>query len=765
LRLRGEQILPSLLSLAVVFIAGLWVSSCNLTATGPGSNGQEAPDAMDRIRTLNLEPRSPQPQPTTNSGLGGTRALTYYGTDDSQAGAISPFGATSSGKGMASAEEGVELNFENTPVSTIAKVILGDVLKVGYVVDSRVQGNLSLSSGRPVPKSKLLFVLETALRAGNLALVRDGAGYMVTPASEAVGSGNVDAGSAEPGYGVTIMPLRYVSAQNVSKLLEGFSVRAGSIRFDPSGNILVVTGSAPERRSVLDTVANFDMDWMRGQSVGIFPVQNTAPEPVIVELEKIFDTAEGGRGQGLTKFQPIARMNAILAVTKKPEALQMVAAWIRRLDGSVTAAVGVKVYQVRYGDARNLAQLLNQIFGGTSNGGGGLDSAASQVAPSSGVATISPVDRLTGGGQTTLQPQQPMQGQTGTPSSPYGALRPQTGAPTVGGDSATTGSRTSQSAFAPSALPGVRITADPVNNSVLIYASQENYRIIERALQQLDRPQKQVAVDLTIAEVTLNDTLNYGVQFFLKSSDIGLKPDSGSIINTAASAVIAQAFPGFNFLAGSAMQPRLIINALHQYTDVKVLSNPSLVVVDNQPATLQVGDQVPVTTGTATVLSTNNTVVSTVDYKNTGIILRVVPRINSNNTVVLDVEQEISNVADNGQANTLTPTLSQRRVKSTIMVTSGQTVLLAGLINDNQNRNRGGIPVLDQIPVIGDAFGQNHKSAVRTELIIFIRPQVIHDAVDASLIAEELRSKLRGSKVPTVAPPGSVPPLTPRMTY
>ena len=194
-----------------------------------------------------------------------------------------------------------------------------------------------------------------------------------------------------------------------------------------------------------------------------------------------------------------------------------------------------------------------------------------------------------------------------------------------------------------------------------------------------------------------------------------------------------------------------------------MLSNPSLVVIDNQAATLQVGDQVPVTTGTATVLTTSNTVVNTIDYRNTGIILRVVPRINANGNVRLDVEQEISNVANNASSGTLTPTVSQRKVKSSISVATGQTVLLAGLISETQNRSRTGIPLLDQIPALGDAFTQNHKGIQRTELIIFIRPQIIRDSVDAAVVAEELRSKMRGGKVGAVKPPGAVVPRAPRL--
>jgi len=777
-RPRRASLARQLGAAAAVVGAGALLASCNLTAAGFGSDGREMPGAGDAVRNVDLEPRFPRGGNTGNSGDSVfPRGFSIFGGrsggDEAAASGGKELAMSEVRGGSDAGENGINLNFENAPVSAVAKVILGDTLKVGYTIDPRVQGSITLSSGRPVPRSKLLFVLESALRSSGMALVRDSHGYSITPAGEAMGTGIVDgADSLQPGFGVTVVPLRYVSSQTVAKLLEGFSVKPGAIKSDSSGNVLIISGSAAERRMALETVANFDADWMRGQSVGVYPLQSATPEPIVSELEKILDSGEGGMGQGLVKFQAISRMNAILVVAKKPELLRNASNWIRRLDGSNTAAIGVKVYHVRHGDARHLAQLLNEMFIG---GQLGLDNQAAGVSPSSGSRTMSPVERLTGGGQG-LQPATP------SSQSPFGSLPAQQAA--LGGQAGGAGGpggaqRPGQGGFGRglggggaggdnenSLMPGVRITSDSANNAILIYANQQNYKTIERALIQLDRPRGQVAIELTIAEVTLNDKLNYGVQFFLQSSDVGLKADRGSLVNTAITAPIAQAFPGFNFLVGSQAQPRLIINALHGYTDVKVLSNPSLVVVDNQPATLQVGDQVPVQTGNATVLSTSNTVVSTVDYKNTGIILRVLPRITSSGAVTLDVEQEISSVPNSdGTTQTLTPTISERKVKSTINVMSGQTVLLAGLISDSYSRGRNGIPVLDQIPVIGDVFSQQTKGGRRTELIVFIKPQIIRDPVEASVIAAELRSKMRGTRVRSDEPPGAASARTPRLIH
>ena len=665
--------------------------------------------------------------------------------------------------------DGYELNFDNAPVTTVAKVILGDILGAGYTIDPRVQGTVSLSSGQPVQKGDLLFVLESALRLSNVAMVQDVSGYRLLPLSEAVGSGRVDAGRPQPGFGISVVPLRYVNVPTAIKLFDNFATKPGMVRGDTARNILIFQGTAAERATAIETVLTFDVDWMRGQSVGIYPIHNATPEPLITELEKIMDAAEGGPAQNLVKFQTVTRLNAIMVVSSRPELLRKAATWIARLDKTDTASAGVKVYRVKYGDAKQLAGLLNDIFIGRSSGG--LDSPVNQIAPGGGLAVSSSSTPTFGGGAGGLgtsasggrgqptgagtAPAEPRAGDTGLGSSTQQRGRLGSSAYSPGAGFGSGGGGGSGGAGGPAILPGVRITADAANNSLLIYSNQENYRIIEQTLYQLDRPQLQVSIDATIAEITLNDSLKYGVQYFIQSKDIGLKPDSGSVdlVNAATSAVLSRALPGFNFLLGSEANPRIILDALRAVSDVKVLSAPSVVVLDNQVATLQVGDQIPVTTQSATsVIAPGAPIVNNIDYRNTGVILRVVPRINVNGNVLLDIEQEISNVAPNATANTLTPTVSQRKVKSSIAVATGQTVLLAGLISERQERGRSGIPVLEQFDWLGDAFSHQNNSTERTELIIFIRPQIIRDGVDARRVAEELRSKLRGSVESSRAP-------------
>jgi general secretion pathway protein D len=745
----------------VLFLSGFLLTACILTADQSIEGNPKDPrvqDIADKIRGLDLQPRQ-----TADVGSTGIKPQSSSKPEIYLSDGTRPQGASLIEKDDTGAS-GYDLNFENAPVATVAKVILGDVLGVGYTIDPRVQGTVTLASVRPVAKEDALFVLENALRMSGVALVRDHGGYRLLPSNEA-GPGGIDrTAAAQAGQGISVVPLRYVSAQTVFKLLDAFGVKANTVRPDVGRNTLIIQGSGSDRSAAIDTILSFDADWMRGQSVGIFPVRNSSPEPVIAEIEKIMDSGEGGLSQNVIKFQPIGRLNSILVVSQKPEYLKRAGVWIARLDKSDNEGVNLKAYPLRYGNSKLVTALLNEMLTGRT-ASGSLDNASSQISPGAGIS-------ITSSGTN------PLAALSALPTTASGAT-PATGAapplntraaPATGTDNGLLGSGAKPTG-GNLILQNVRITADITNNAVLVYADQESQRIVEQTIRQIDRPQRQIAIEATIAEVTLNDQLNYGVQFFLASqkgsivNTVATAPGAtntveppSNAVNAAAGSLLSRALPGFNLLVGSENSPRVILDALHNVTDVKVLSNPSLVVLDNQAATLQVGDQVPFSTGSATVLTAGNTVVNTIDYKNTGIILRVLPRANANGNVVLDIEQEISSVAPGTTAGSLTPTISERRVKSTIAVASGQTVLLAGLITETENKQRQGIPGLDQLPgALGDAFSHQTTSRARTELILFIRPTVIRDAVDAHVIAEEMRTKINSRLVGTSLPVATVP--------
>jgi general secretion pathway protein D len=693
---------------------------------------------------------------------------------------------------------GIELNFDGADIQSVAKSVLGDTLGVNFVVDPRVQGNVTLASTGPISRNDVLPVFESALRMSNVAVVREGNLLKVVPIAEATGTGAVNVGAGQPGFGVSVVPLHYTSATTIAKMAENFLSRPGAIKVDQARNLVLIQGTTAERQATLDVVAAFDVEWMRNQSVGVYPLKSTSPETMIRELERVFESSEGGQGQGMVRFQPVQRMNAVLMVTKNPKYLERATQWVQRLDRSDTSGTTVRVYRLKYGSAPQVAKILNQIFVVQGSGSNTGDTPASQIAPGMSAAR-SRLDSLGSANNGSASASS-----TGTTTAQNGAApgaAPGRAGPIAAAfenfdnkdretetGTATSPFATSTDSAARGVFQNVRITPDTADNAIVVYSNQEDYRVIERALREIDRPRLQVAIDATVAEVTLTDALQFGVQYFFSNNSngnaVGLSTapaaglattsaaglattsaapvtgiDATAAVQAAVAPFLQQALPGANLLLGPQAQPRVILSALSTLTDVKVLSAPSVVVMDNQPALLEVGDQIPISTGTATVLSNANTpVVSTIEMRNTGIILKVLPHVYANGTIQMEVEQEISNVVNSSQP-TLTPTISQRRVHSTIAVNSGQTVLLGGLISDQNQKTKSGIPVLNDIPVIGDLFGTKSGQKQRTEIIMFIKPRLIRNSVDARSVAEEFRSGLELMRERPSTVVGKGPPM------
>jgi general secretion pathway protein D len=758
---------------AAVVLTLVWVlpGCVQDSASGPVRS-----DPLSGIRGTDLAARQPRPV-DSESGITqqSSRPLLFPGTElaspapgdietQKPANLYSP-----ASTGAATLRDGVQINFEDADVAVVARTLVGDVLGMSYVIDPRVTGTVTLRSTAPVPRKDVLSVFESVLRMANAAAVREGSLVKIVPLNEAGGSGSVSAGAGQAGFGVSVVPLRYTSAATVARVAENFLSRPGAIRVDAARNLLLLQGTGAERRAAVEVVSSFDVEWLRNQSVGIYPLKSTSPESMIAELERVFESSEGGQGQGMIRFQPVQRMNAVMAVAKNPQFLERATQWVQRLDRSDTSGTTLRVYRVKYGNAPKVAAILNDIFVRSGGGGG---SAIDNLAPGS----RSSQGRLdTAGGGASERGGGAAPGQGGAPAAAGGAGAAGGGAGGAGGaGGGNRGAGTIPASFdtfsdrksssgdpfgfgAPSGGGGggnaifqnVRITADNSNNSVVIYSNQEDYRVIERALQEIDRPKLQVAIDATIAEVTLGEGLDYGVRFFFSSKSVGAGNDKGSLGVLDASSVISRVLPGFNLLLGSEKQPRVVLDALASVTDVKVLSSPSLVVMDNQPAVLQVGDEIPVSTRSATLIEAPGApIVNSIEFRNTGVILKVLPHVHANGAIDLEVEQEISNA--NSTEPTLTPTISQRRIKSMISVMSGQTVLLGGLISEREENSKSGIPGLRSIKFLGDLFGKTSGSKHRTELIIFIRPQLIRNALDASVVAEEFRDRLGSMRSPIV---------------
>ena len=716
-----------------------------VTSNSAPTSGFAPSDAMNSVRNADFSARFPVADESDSSRTkDSSQPLIFPGSDtepEPQRDRDPEMRTASLQQAAFVKGDGVEMNFDGADVQTVAKALLGDVLQLNFVVDPRVQGNVTLASTGPIPRKDVLPAFESVLKMSNAAIVRSGNLVKIVPIPEAGAGGGISVGAGEPGYGVSLVPLRYTSASTVAKTAESLLARPGAIRVVQSRNLLLIQGTTAERQAALDVVGTFDVEWLQNQSVGVYPLKSTSPETMIGELERIFETNEGGSGQGVVRFQPVSRMNAVMVVTKNPKLLTQTTQWIQRLDKSDTTGTTLRTFRLKNGNATAVAKILNDIFVGQKSGGP-ADGTTRQLAP--GVeAAQSRLDSLDRGSSSGTGTPSTGAGSDSRSSNPITAAfeafsdRKNTDADTSGNSAANSGAGLQRGTF-----QNLRITADAANNAVVVYSNQEDFRIVERAIRDLDRPQLQVSIDATVAEVTLTDELQFGVQAYLSSNkgSIGL---FGASQVAAQSALLQNVAPGLNLLLGSQSQPRVILNALSNITDVKVLSSPSIVALDNQPALLQVGDEIPVTTSSATVLSNTATpIVNTIQMRSTGVILKVLPHVHVNGSIQLEVDQEISN-AVNADQQTLTPTIAQRRVHSTVSVISGQTVLLAGLISEREQKTQAGIPGIREIKFLGDLLGNTSATRTRSEIIVFIKTKLIRNSMDARAVTEEFRERLQ----------------------
>ncbi len=622
-------------------------------------------------------------------------------------------------------EGAIVLNFENVPLRDVVSDILGRVLGVNYIFDPRVEGTVSLRTTNPLPREAVMPTLEMILRQNRAALVVQDGVHRVVPVDEAVRSqvrpvlGNgVD--PIRPGYGVLVVPLRYISAVQMGKILEPLLPPEGILRVDVDRNVIILAGTSTELRSLRDAVDIFDVDWLQGMSAGLFPLSFVSAETVAEELGVIFGDPTEGPLAGLVQFVPLERLNALLVVTQRVELLEKAEEWIERLDKGVETGSGLFVYYVQNGRAADLAQILNQLFEDQYRSRG---EAAAAVAPGQQPVTIRSQRAGIGGVASMTSPAPPANAATAS-----GGVREPPGLASEG------------LTFADGA--NIRIIADEINNALLILASSRDYKMILAALRKLDIVPLQVLIDAVIADVTLTDDLRYGVQYFLS------RGNNQFTLSRGTTGQIGSQFPGFSY-SFLTQNSGVVLDALEGVTNVRVLSSPQLMVLDNQVARLQIGDEVPVITQQqqSTVGSTGQdsspNIINSIQYLETGVILEVTPRVNAGGLVTLDINTEVSNVVSTTTSTIDSPTIQQRKISSSIAVQDGETIILGGLIQENVTESTSGLPFLSRIPLIGGLFGQVDNKVRSTELIVLLTPHVVRNPSEARAITQEIRMRMR----------------------
>ncbi|MBT4839067.1 MAG: type II secretion system secretin GspD [Methylococcales bacterium] len=596
----------------------------------------------------------------------------------------------------------VVLNFEDSDIRAVIKAILGDILNENYTIDANVKGTVTVKTQSEIPKSSVLPMLETVLRINGVVLVRDGGYFKAIPAKLASRSTLVprlaNKRQSSSGFGSRVFPLRYIAASEMSKIIAPLLPDEQSLKAIEGQNLLIASGTGPELNRISETVEIFDVDWLAGMSVAMFPVETTDAKTVAKELEELI-IGDKSPISGMIRLIPVERLNSILVMSPQAAYLKQIQKWVKRLDQAQNdAGQRLYVYYVQNGKAATLAELLNGFLGGNKSN----RETKARIAP----------------GKKTVE---------------------------INSSKKSVSVRSNQGeGIAYGSTDSIKVIADEVNNALLIMADPKGYRLVTDALSKLDITPLQVLVEVTIAEVVLNDALKYGLEMSFKNVH-GRFNDlvKGSYLATNNGI-------GFTYTLEKSGSARGLIEALATKTNVKVLSSPSIMVLNNQSAKIEVGDEVPVltqqqqsTTGSTTDSSTSPAIVNSIQYKKAGVILSVTPRVNSGGLVTMEVSQEVSDVVANNTSGIDSPKITQRKVETNVAVQSGQTVVLGGMIKDKTSKDNTGVPFLKDIPWLGHLFKSVDNGDERTELLVMIKPIVIDSTQKANDVTNEYKSRMK----------------------
>ncbi len=723
-------------AVCALVLAACTLPSVQLELPGPITGST----AQNRLETNNHK----YGIPTANDADPETQAARVYTGTGQFTGAANGQPYSDSGRAGHSVDgKGVTLNLVGASIAETAKAILGDVLGLNYVVSDKVKGSITLSTTKPIAKDDLLEVFESVLQSEGAALIVSNDVYQIVPAETARAQGAPPTwrqGKSRQKGGVVseVIPLRFVAANEMERVIKSVAPNTMIARVDKARNLLIVTGNQREIASIRDTVSVFDVDWMKGMSFAFLPIESADPEVIARELDTIFANDSDGPSKGIVRFVPNKRLKSVLVITSQPEYLRKAQGWLRRIDmaGKATEKK-VHVYHVQYRPATELALLLRKVYAREASAGLNAGPATQPTEPTT---ILSAPEIGQSSGNINIAAPEPISTASFT-DGPSDQTQPSDGATDPGDPNAAAAAEAAAAADTADRrsndrTSGISIVSDEPNNSLVITATHEEYRRIREVLWRIDVAPHQVLLEATIAEISLNDRLRYGIRWFFQSGESSFR------LTDAALGAVAPAFPGFSYFLNMP-NIQVALDALSDVTDVNVVSSPSLMVLDNKRAVLQVGAEVPIATQTAvSVAAPGAPIVNSISFRNTGVILGITPRVSDNGRILLDIEQEVSDVIATTSSNLDSPTIQQRRIRTTVAVGDGETIVLAGFIQDRTTISKSQVPLLADIPYIGNAFKSKNNNIERTELLIAITPQVVKDQNQIRSIAAEFRDRM-----------------------
>jgi general secretion pathway protein D len=596
---------------------------------------------------------------------------------------------------------------------------------------------VTLATPHPVSPAEARSLLEMVLGWNNARMVYSDGRYNIVPSDQALaGTVAPRTGSAATarGFESRVVPLRYISAAEMEKVLKPYARPNAIVNVDSGRNLITIAGTRAELENYLRTIEIFDVDWMSSMSVGVFPLQSGKATKVVADLEKVFGEQSKSPVAGMFRFMPLEGANAVLVITPQADYLDDIQQWLQRID---SAGEGVQLfsYELKYVKAKDLADRLAEVFGG--GGGRSGDVGAPSLMPG-------------------LQSTEIKDGGIDDSGASSAAIGGDSGGG-LGSGSMSLDPRQSGNGAVTLEVDGDKVGVSAVDetNTLLVRSTGQAWRSIRDVIERLDVMPLQVHIEAQVAEVKLSGALQYGVNWYFEQAVNATPANGGAGLPSAAGRTIWGDLAGSIRPAGG-VNPGLawtflgrnaaaVINALDEVTDVRLLQTPSVVVRNNAEAIFNVGSRIPISSVTFNPNSgSDGNTFSQVQYLDTGTILKVRPRITRDGTVFLDLVQEISTPGSLASAdNNGNVRIDTRRLKTEAAIQSGDTIMLAGLISDGVDRGSSGVPGLSRIPLIGGLFGTQRSGTNREEVIVLLTATVIRNPLEARDLTDEYGRRFR----------------------
>ncbi len=643
----------------------------------------------------------------------------------------------------------IELNFEGADIREVIQGLAAG-LCIHYSIDPRVQGAVTLRTASKIRGQDLFPLFHQILRLHGIAAVKVGDIYHIAPVGEAKTkvpllseSSRRRTASAQNEFVIELVKLEHIASTAMTEILQPFVSPGGDVVAYPRGNLVILVDLASNVERLRDLIAAFDTDTFRTLHTQIYRIEHANVEDLGKELASILQpygvTAENAEERGLYII-PLTRLNAIVVFGFNEEIFSQIEKWIRVLDVPPEQGGGrtVYVYAVENAKAADLANVLGDLYGGGSGGRSRNRSDTNRDANRD-------ADRNDGDAETGIG----RGGGLGGRGSRGGGSRSILIEPVEG--------------ETPLFKEVVRIVADEISNSLIILATPRDYDKIREVLVRIDVVPRQVLIEAIIAEIQLTGDLQFGIEYAFATggieSIIGTAGAGGAAgvgaggprnLNIANSALLQSGAKRavkigqsglFSFITD---QDRFIslISAVNTRSKVNVLATPHVIAADNREAHILIGEEVPILTSTQqSTLATAN-IVSSIQYRDTGTILTILPQVNSAGLVNMEIRQEVSDVGATSFGDTNSPSFTSRETETTVVVRNRESVLLGGIIDERVERIRNGVPFLMDVPVLGRLFRVEQDKRERTELVILITPHVIRDRNEAQVVTKEFTDRV-----------------------